>query len=48
MITKQFLLGLTCTVMGYCGNGPAWANLLVGLLGVYLLWTEKDHTKEGQ
>lgn len=42
---RQFITGWALIVVGACGNGTAWANLIVGILGivsVYLSFDKED------
>ena len=42
MASKPFVSGWAMIVIGCCGNGPWWASLLIGGLGVMVVWSAKE------
>lgn len=44
MVTKPFIAGWALIVIGACGNGPWWANAVIGAFG--LLMVLRDYGEE--
>lgn len=42
MISKQYATGLALLVMSVCSRGPIWLDLIVGVVGAVMVWTDKE------
>ena len=38
MASKAYVAGWALVVIGCCGNGPGWANLVIVMIGALAAW----------
>lgn len=42
MISKQYVTGLALLVISVCSHGPIWLDLIAGVVGAVMMWTDKE------